>query len=112
MILLELRFQSCLFAELIGGNAVKYAMALDRNGLLLVGVDGVLLAFAQGLKTVSSKYRITPRRLPDIASPHREAFPASPRRSESPCLAGDTPEPFRARRLAGVRGTPGGSCLP
>ena len=39
--------KACLFAQFVRGDAVDGAMALDRNGLCVVGVNGVLLAFAE-----------------------------------------------------------------
>lgn len=44
---LKLRGKPCLFADFVGGDAVQGFMAFPRDGLEVVGVDGVISAFPQ-----------------------------------------------------------------
>jgi len=50
--MLKFRGQSSLFADFIGGDAVKLSVSLDRNDLYAVGINGVITAFPDYLETV------------------------------------------------------------
>ena len=56
------RSKSRLFAEFIRSDAIKLPMAIDGNGFLSIGVDGVIGAFAESMESVSFQIfrQITP----------------------------------------------------
>lgn len=51
----KLRLQSSLFAKLIGGDPVQSPISFYRDGLFIVGVDGVVASFAENMKAVILK---------------------------------------------------------